>query len=135
MALTGGAVVWRATTNLPIGTLANIGPGAFPLALGVLLAVCGSLTMLKGWHEAARMPRIELRALSAVLGSGVAFVLLLPLFGLLPATAVAAFVCTQAVTGTRVRQSVIFAVCACLFACALFWLPLGFVATLGRWPL
>lgn len=45
LAITGAAVALRAT-HYSLGTLNRMGPGYFPLALGVLLAVCGVLIVI-----------------------------------------------------------------------------------------
>jgi len=51
LALVGSAFAWGANTYT-VGTSARMGPGYFPMVLGVLLAVLGVLILLRGWRKA-----------------------------------------------------------------------------------
>ena len=50
LALVGSAFAWGATTYT-LGTSARMGPGYFPMALGVLLALLGVIILLRGWRK------------------------------------------------------------------------------------
>ena len=39
-----------------IGTAAEMGPGYFPLALGIVLTVIGLITLIGGWRVATKTP-------------------------------------------------------------------------------
>ena len=56
LALAGSAFVWGAT-SYSVGNSARMGPGYFPLMLGVLLAVLGLIIMLRAWRLAPRQRR------------------------------------------------------------------------------
>jgi hypothetical protein len=51
LTLVGSAFAWGAT-SYTVGTSARMGPGYFPMALGVLLAVLGVIILLRGWRKA-----------------------------------------------------------------------------------
>ncbi|MBT3068809.1 tripartite tricarboxylate transporter TctB family protein [Rhodoferax sp. U11-2br] len=51
LALVGSAFAWGAT-SYTVGTSARMGPGYFPMVLGVLLALLGVLILLRGWRKA-----------------------------------------------------------------------------------
>ncbi len=66
-------------TNYNIGTGARMGPGYFPLGLGVILTILGGIIMLKGMagKEGARMGKVALRPLACIIGANVLFGILL----------------------------------------------------------
>ncbi len=66
-------------TNYNIGTGARMGPGYFPLGLGVILAVLGAIIMLKGviGKSGPKMGKVALRPLFCIIGANVVFGILL----------------------------------------------------------
>lgn len=94
--VTGGAFAWGATTY-SVGEAARMGPGYFPLLLGVILALMGVVItfqgFVKGHPDGDRIGRIAWRPLGFILGANVAFGVLLaglpslgvPAFGLIVA--------------------------------------------------
>ncbi len=66
-------------TNYNIGTGARMGPGYFPLGLGVILTILGGIIMLKGMvgKEGAKMGKVALRPLFCIIGANVLFGILL----------------------------------------------------------
>ncbi len=66
-------------TNYNIGTGARMGPGYFPLGLGVILTILGGIIMLKGMagKEGAKMGKVALRPLACIIGANVLFGILL----------------------------------------------------------
>jgi hypothetical protein len=86
-ALVGGAFAWGAT-SYTIGTGARMGPGYFPLLLGVFLAILGGLIMfysLIGHKEGGdKVGKFAWKPVVFVLGANVVFGILLgglPRFG------------------------------------------------------
>jgi hypothetical protein len=84
MALGGAAAVYAAT-HYKLGTLNYMGPGLFPTAVGLLLAVFGAFILVPGLRRAGVVPQVEVRQALAVLASIAAFALLATSFGLFPA--------------------------------------------------
>jgi hypothetical protein len=66
-------------TNYNIGTGARMGPGYFPLGLGVILTILGAVIMLKGMagKEGPKMGKVALRPLACIIGANVLFGVLL----------------------------------------------------------
>jgi len=68
-------------TNYNIGTGARMGPGYFPLMLGVILAILGGLVMLKGVLSRSetgdKIGKIAWRPLCFIIGANVLFGILL----------------------------------------------------------
>jgi hypothetical protein len=77
--------------NYGFGTSHRMGPGYFPIVLGVVLAGLGAVVLLQALraaHRAGPPLRLDLRAVAWVLGSVVAFAFALPTAGLLVSIAV-----------------------------------------------
>lgn len=90
LALAGAAAALRSLTNLHIGTPANMGPGFFPLVLGLCLAACGAALALAARADtdpgaAEERPEINLRAIGFVIIAVAVFALAVRPLGLVPA--------------------------------------------------
>ena len=106
-------------TNYNIGTGARMGPGYFPLGLGVILAVLGGIIMLKGviGREGPKMGKVALRPLLCVLGANVVFGILLaglpslglPAMGLIAAIFGLTIVASLAQGQFRVKETLVLA--------------------------
>jgi hypothetical protein len=82
-----GIVTVAAAVDYPLGTLRNIGPGYFPVVLGVILALVGIAIAIRGIAiEGERAEGLAIRPLIMVTLSVVAFAFLLRPFGLVLAT-------------------------------------------------
>ncbi len=79
------------------GALNRMGPGYFPVALGILLAVLGLLIALPAWFR-PHVPGDSARwkVLAIIIGSVVFFALTLKPLGLILSTALAVFISTLA---------------------------------------
>jgi hypothetical protein len=79
-ALVGGGFAWGAT-NYTVGTGARMGPGYFPLLLGIFLAVLGGFIMFYSLVEHAedgdKVGKFAWKPICYVLGANVAFGILL----------------------------------------------------------
>jgi hypothetical protein len=95
-AIIGGGFAWGAT-NYSIGTGARMGPGYFPLLLGVLLAVLGAFTvfysLIEHTEDGDKIGTFAWRPIIYILGANVIFGILLaglPRLGLPPMGLIAA---------------------------------------------
>jgi Tripartite tricarboxylate transporter TctB family len=74
--VTGVAFAWGASTY-QVGTAARMGPGYFPLLLGVILAIMGAVItfqgFLKGGPDGDPIGRIAWKPLGFILGANIAF--------------------------------------------------------------
>ncbi len=108
----GGIFAWGAT-NYSIGTGARMGPGYFPMMLGVLLVLLGAIIMLGGLivetPDGDKVGKIAWKPLSYILGANLVFGILLgglpkwgiPSFGLI--TAIFALVIIASKAGDEFR--------------------------------
>lgn len=103
----GVAYAWGAT-SYTVGTAARMGPGYFPLMVGVLIAILGSLIMLKalraGGPDGDPIGAVAWRPLVFIIGANLAFGVLLagvpalgiPAMGLIIATYALTFIASMA---------------------------------------
>ncbi|PQA80693.1 hypothetical protein C5F52_23530 [Limnohabitans sp. TS-CS-82] len=79
-ALVGGAFAWGAT-NYTVGTGARMGPGYFPLLLGIFLAILGGFIMfyslVEHTEDGDKVGKFAWKPICYVLGANVAFGILL----------------------------------------------------------
>ena len=79
-AIIGGAFAWGAT-SYSVGTGARMGPGYFPLLLGILLAILGAFTvfysLVEHTEDGDKVGKFVWRPIVYVLGANVAFGILL----------------------------------------------------------
>ena len=94
--LVGGAFAWGAT-NYSIGTGARMGPGYFPLLLGIFLAVLGAFitfySLVEHTEDGEPIGKFAWKPIVFILGSNVVFGILLaglPKFGIPPMGLIAA---------------------------------------------
>jgi hypothetical protein len=79
-ALVGGGFAWGAT-NYTVGTGARMGPGYFPLLLGIALAVLGAFIMfyslVEHTEDGDKVGKFAWKPICYVLGANIAFGILL----------------------------------------------------------
>lgn len=94
-----------------IGTALDMGPGYFPLALGLLLAVLGAAILVRGLMdgEVKATAAFHTRQVAVVTLAILLFVLALTLGGLLPAIPVLVLVSLLASPGYRWKTALILA--------------------------
>jgi hypothetical protein len=122
MALLGlGAAAKGASYS--IGTLTDMGPGLFPVIVGMALVVVGGLIALSSPADAGghgEAPRLDLRVWIYVLGGAALFIVLGSYAGLLPAIFLSVLVTAWADRSTTWRGSLVLAACVSAFGIALF---------------
>jgi Tripartite tricarboxylate transporter TctB family len=116
----GGAFAWGATTY-SIGQGARMGPGYFPLLLGILLAVIGAAVLLTSVGKASgngdKIGKWAWKPLSFIIGANVLFGILLaglpklniPAMGLIVAIYALVFVASMAEEGWKFKTTFILA--------------------------
>ncbi len=132
----GLGAIWQGA-HYPLGTLSRMGPGYFPVALGVILAVVGVVIAISGHLAApsAAAPKLppEWRAWGLIAASIVLFVVLGKWGGLLPATAAIVFVSALADRDNGWRSALLLALVMCLAAVVVFWWALQIQFPLFAW--
>ena len=135
-----------AARGLEFGSLAEIGPGLFPVALAILLLalslVLVGIGALKGSGEDLAVPGSEaLRAIVGVVAALVVFSLtirgtgFIPALGVTGATLLAILIAGAASRETRWLDLVMFAVVLTAFCTVLFRFLLGLPLPLAPWLL
>lgn len=116
----GVAFAWGAT-NYNIGQAARMGPGYFPLMLGVVLAILGSIVLFQSLvvetEDGQKIGKIAWRPLVFIVGANVIFGILLggvpalgiPAMGLIVATYGVVLVASQAGNQFRIKEVLILA--------------------------
>ncbi|WP_349631853.1 tripartite tricarboxylate transporter TctB family protein [Bradyrhizobium iriomotense] len=113
--LLGCAVALDSSINYNLGTLARMGPGMFPLMLGIVLAVVGGLIIGTAVTspldpEDCFLPKDKhWWAWSCILGGPILFVIFGERFGFLPATFACVFVSACGDRAATLKGSLILA--------------------------
>lgn len=138
-----GASVAYVAQGYSIGTLAHMGPGYFPCALGVLIALCGVMIALGarrkpgGESEAAlvghnhQIP--DLRGTVCIVLGTVAFYFFGEWFGLVPATFAIVFISALGDRGNTVVQALVLSLAMVAVAVVIFWWALQVQMPLLKW--
>jgi hypothetical protein len=137
MLLFGLGAVWEGM-SYRIGTLGRMGPGFFPVALGVILALTGvaimigasTVTMDEGKEEHLRP---EWRGWICISLSIIAFVVLGRYGGLLPATFAIVFISALGDRQNTIKSALLLAIAMCLVCIAVFWYALQVQFPLFQW--
>jgi hypothetical protein len=124
-------------SSYQLGTLERMGPGFFPTALGVILAVAGlaiavtaRFTQYEGELEVLAP---EWRGWACIVGALVAFVVLGKYGGLLPATFAIVFISALGDRQNTFMGSVLLALGSVVVAVAVFWWALQMQFPLFQW--
>ena len=130
----GAAFAAYAVSHYELGSLRRMGPGGFPAALGVVLAVLGLLLAVPAFFRTGHRPDLRFWSPLFVIGGVAAFAIVVRPFGLLPA--VVAVVAISSLAELKVRPLQLTLLCAGL--CVLNWLVfrvgLGASAPMVNWP-
>jgi putative tricarboxylic transport membrane protein len=123
--------------DYPIGTLSRMGPGYFPVALGVILtlvgfAIAATARLTKSAAEEAALPP-EWRGWFCIGLSIVAFVVLGKYGGLIPATFAVVFISALADRQNTLRAAVTLALATVAVCILVFWWALQMNFSLFGW--
>ena len=118
----GMAAMVIADRDFPMGTLARMGPGNFPAALGVVLALFGVFLAARGlgWSKAEAPVHWDLRPVGCIVGAMVAFGFVLPRFGLIAALVAMFLIAAFAGRDLRWREVVVLTVVMTALAVGVF---------------
>ena len=130
-----GAVMQGLTYR--VGSLSKMGPGFFPVALGVLLAITGAIIAATAHRgvtvdkEADRPP--EWRGWFCITGSIIAFIVLGRYGGLIPATFAIVFISALGDRQNTVKKAFFLSVAMVAICVLVFWWALHMQFPLFRW--
>ncbi|WP_163271755.1 tripartite tricarboxylate transporter TctB family protein [Chelativorans alearense] len=130
----GAFIAYYAVTTLSLGTVSRMGPGMFPAALGVILAVLGAVILIPALFREGEALKVEPRSLISVTTAMLAFVLLVEPFGLVPAIVVLTLIATCADGKLGWLGSAILAVVLAGGAVLIFQVGLDLQLPTLNWP-
>ncbi len=130
----GLATVWQAT-SYDIGSLRRMGPGYFPLGLGVILGVTGIILMLTAKAPATPATRLapEWRGWLCICVGIAAFVVLGLFGGLIPATFAVVFISALGDRQNTIGGAALLGVVMTAACVLIFWWLLQVPFPLFRW--
>ncbi|HEX5737411.1 MAG TPA: tripartite tricarboxylate transporter TctB family protein [Hydrogenophaga sp.] len=114
------------------GDLNRMGPGYFPVALGVVLALLGLLIAIPAFRRKGEPIEVKWKTFALVLASIVAFALTLKVLGLILATALAVVISSLADNETTWKGRILLAIGVAAVTYLVFGFALGMV--LPAWP-
>lgn len=120
-----------------IGSLSRMGPGYFPVALGVILALTGVTIAIFGYRKSVPVDTehrpAQWRAWALISVSIVAFVLLAERFGLVPAAFAIVFISAFADRDNNWKRAAILSAAIVVVAIVVFWWALQIQLPLLQW--
>lgn len=130
----GAFAAYHAASRYELGSLAFMGPGMFPTALGVLLAVMGLATCLGSlWRGRHNGEQLDVRALVVVtIGLGI-FAILIDRVGLVPAIVALVLVASKAGRNLKLAHALPLGFALAAATALLFRYALGINIPLWRW--
>jgi len=135
MILVLGLATGVQASGYDIGSLRRMGPGFFPLSLGVILGVTGVLLMLTAKAPAAPADRLgpEWRGWLCICAGIAAFVVLGQWGGLIPATFAVVFIAALGDRENTIIGSAVLGVVMTTACVVVFWWLLQVPFPLFRW--
>ena len=115
------------------GELQRMGPGYFPVALGVLLAILGLFIMIPAFFRPGTSIKLEWNNLLWVTVGIIAFSLLLDKLGLVLTSALMIILSSMPAVGMGWKERIILAVVVALITYLIFSFGLGMVIPVWPW--
>lgn len=118
---------------LPLGTLNQMGPGMFPLGLGILLALFGAGVLAQALTNSDTIPYVDLKIFAGVMGSIGVFAILIRTTGLIPAVVASTVIASLVMPKRSPLVIAVLCVVLSLIAWLLFVWGLGIRMPLFQW--
>jgi len=129
-----GALFTYGATDYRMGTITRMGPGFVPFGVGIIMICLGVLVIVSAFGRDGTLPRLDHKGLFFVSLAIVAFAVMLPRVGLVPAAIVT--VAISSLAGGVLRWPTVAILCACVAfgAWVVFVLLLGISIPVLRSP-
>lgn len=134
LAMFGGFLVWHAAGTLDFGTVRRMGPGMFPMSIGIVLIGFGGAILATGFFRSGKVPNVEWRSAAAVLGSICFFAAAIVPLGLIPAIVGLIVISSLAEQQRRPYTVIAMSIILPLSAYLIFRIGLGLPLTMLRNP-
>lgn len=131
--VSGLVYAWYSAGNYDLGTLRRMGPGMFPMALGVLLAFFGLLIIIPALFRSGVKPDIRTWSPLFVLSGVAAFAFTIRPFGLIPAVVAVTLISSFAELEIRPVRLLLLCTILPLLAFLIFRVGLGLPIPMFRW--
>ena len=132
--IAGIAIAVHSATAFQVGTLARMGPGFFPVATSIILAIIGSVILLPALFRSGPRPVVEWRPLLWISASLLAFALLVIPFGMVPATIVLTLITGRSDNKLSLPGTLLLAILLAVGATLIFRIGLGMILPAFNWP-
>lgn len=128
-----GMALWLGS-DLPVGTVRQLGPGMFPRVLAILVGLVGAMIVIDAFLQSGeKLGRWPLRSPLFILGAAVAFGFAVRPLGLVVAAPLVMLIGAFASPETRVREVLVFGVVMTVFCVGLFKYALGLPIPVAPW--
>jgi len=134
LTLIGASAAIYAASTLPLGSVARLGPGMFPTAVGIILALLGLVIAIPALFRKGAPHPIDIRSLVAVSVSILAFAVIIPFFGMVPAILVLTAIASRANNALTPIGTLMVGVGLSALAFLIFRLGLNLPIALFNWP-
>lgn len=136
LVLVGGLASYISWSGLSLGTIERMGPGMFPLALGILLIALGLAMALPSLRGSFVNPlrSMDMRSFFWISASILLFSATVPFFGLIPAIVLVVVSSSQADGVNRLLTLFLLSAALSIMAFLIFTVGLGIRIPLAIWP-
>lgn len=134
LVLIGAFAAIYALYTLRLGTMANMGPGMFPFALGFILFVFGGILLASALFRKGEMPVVDARSFIAVMTAILAFAIMVRPFGLVPAVFALIAIASRADGKLSLPGTLLLAVTLSVGSTLIFQVGLGMPIRPVAWP-
>jgi len=128
-------VAWHAYNEYDIGRLARMGPGFFPVSLGIILAVLGFFITVPAFFRPGSPIKVEVRTLISITVGVVVFGLLLHALGIILATIASVLVVSLADRSVSWKGRVAIAIGISVVTWLIFIVGLSMLIPVWPWSL
>lgn len=134
LVLVGAFATVHAVQTLNLGTINSMGPGMFPAAIGVILAILGVLIMIPALFRQSAKLDADMRSFVTIIGSILAFGSIVRPFGIVPAIVAMTLVASRAHVKLTWVATAVVAACLSVGAVLIFVVALGLPFSAFNWP-
>lgn len=129
----GAGYLWVGQ-HYSLGSARNMGPGYFPLLIGVLIVLIGAILALQGLLRGGPRPGFWPRPVAAIGAAIAAFWAVIATFGLVPAIVATVALSALAEPGPRTIRVVLLSGVLVGMCWSIFVAALGLPLRMVRWP-